>query len=34
MPHETKDTPMKTLHKHSLVAGLVATLSLAVAAPA
>ena len=34
MPHETKDTPMKTIHKHSLVAGLVATLSLAVAAPA
>ena len=34
MPHEQKDTIMKTINRNSLAAGLVATLSLALAAPA
>ena len=34
MPHEAKDTLMQTLNRNSLAAGLVATLSLALAMPA
>jgi len=33
MPREPKDTPMRTINMNSLAAGLVATLSLALAAP-